>query len=152
MPGGQKGNLLRPIASGSSASSLPRNLAVCKTRGVRLTQCVSQEPGLRARGDEERTIRCVGLSLEREGPEDFLDAIELPVLEETAQQLDIRLARAGVCENRDVDGPDALQAYRLSMPQVRERDEPPRKSETRRGLGVRDGHREIVTQTSEVIE
>src|SRR5207245_10496066 len=122
-----------------------------KTTGVRLTQCVPQDPGRRARGDEERTIRCVGLSLDREGPEDFLHAIELPVLEETAQQLDIRLARAGVCDTRAVDGPDALQTHRLSMPQVRERDEHPRKSENRRSLGVRDGHRAIVTQTSEVI-
>src|SRR3989442_14025260 len=29
--GGQKGSLLNPIASGRSASSFPRNFAVCKT-------------------------------------------------------------------------------------------------------------------------
>src|SRR5207249_356772 len=68
-----------------------REVAAGKTRGVRLTQRVSQEPGFSARGDEERTIRCVGFSFERERPEDLLDAIELPVLEETTQQLDIRL-------------------------------------------------------------
>src|SRR5207249_1812127 len=69
-----------------------REVAAGKTRGVRLTQRVSQEPGFSARGDEERTIRCVGLSFKCERPEDLLDAIELPVLEETAQQLDIRLS------------------------------------------------------------
>src|SRR5947209_6817580 len=129
-----------------------REVAAGKTRGVRLTQRVSQEPGFSARGDEERTILCVGFSFERERPEDLLDAIELPVLEETTQQLNIRLSRATVRERRDVERADALQTHRLDMPQVRERDEPTRRAEIRRGLGVRDGHCEIVTETSEVIE
>src|SRR5207245_10053876 len=78
--------------------------------------------------------------------------IDLPVLEETAQQVDIGLSRAAVRERRDVDGTDALQTHRLNMPQVHERDEPPWKAETGRGLGVRNGHGEVVTQTSQVIE
>src|SRR5713226_450392 len=129
-----------------------REIATRQTRGVDLAQGVTQEAGLGARGDEERTVCRIGLAFERERPEDLLDSIELPVLEETSEKVDVGLAAAGVRENRDIDGADTLQADGLHVSQVRERYEALRKTEARCGLGVGDGHREIVTETSQIIE
>src|SRR5256712_13048240 len=113
---------------------------------------MTEEARIRARGDEERAVRGLGVALERKRPEDLLDPLELPVLEEPAQKLDVGLSGAWAGETRDVDGWDALQADCLHVSKIRERNEPARKSEGRCGLAVRNGRREIVTQTSQVIE
>src|SRR5207249_6638504 len=105
-----------------------------------------------ARRNEERPVCRVGVGLERERSEDLLDPLELPVLEEPAQQLDVGLPGPRALETRDVDGRDPLQTHGLGISEIRERNEPAWNAEGRCDIAVRNGRREIVTQASQVIQ
>src|SRR2546422_8530569 len=72
-------------------------------RRVHLGQGVAEEARLRARRNEQRPVRLIRSSFEREGLEDRLDAIELPVLEERGQGGCVGLAAGRWHEGRNLD-------------------------------------------------
>src|SRR3989440_3054007 len=121
-------------------------------RRVHLGQGVAEEARLRARCNEQRPVRLIRSSFEREGLEDRLDAIELPFLEERGQGGCVGLAAGWRREGRNLDWRDSLQGHGLHISEVRERHEAARKTEDQRDVRITDREREVVTESSEVVQ
>src|SRR5256712_9555519 len=119
-------------------------------RRVHLGQGVAEEARLRARCNEQRPVRLIRSSFEREGLEDRLDAIELPFLEERGQGGCVGLAAGWRREGRNLDWRDSLQGHGLHISEVRERHEAARKTEDRRGVRITDPKGAEVTAESRV--
>src|SRR5256714_11814351 len=102
-------------------------------RRVHLGQGVAEEARLRARCNEQRPVRLIRSSFEREGLEDRLDAIELPFLEERGQGGCVGLAAGWRREGRNLDWRGSLQRHRLHISEGRGRHEGAPETEGRSG-------------------
>src|SRR3989475_713287 len=98
-------------------------------RRVHLGQSVAEEARLRARRNEQRPVRLIRSSFEREGLEDRLDAIELPVLEERGQGGCVGLAAGRWHEGRNLDRRGSPPGHGTQNADGSERDEAVRETE-----------------------
>src|SRR2546429_1793337 len=94
-----------PEASREGPVQLPRQPRVFRRReesaresgGVHLRQGVAKESGVGARGDEQGTVRLVGLAFGRERLKDRLHSVKLPIVPECCEWLPLpfRTSRPG---------------------------------------------------------
>ena len=129
-----------------------RQVATCDAGRVGLAQRVAEEAGIRTRRDQQRTIRLVRHAFERKGTEDRLDAIEVPILEQPPEERHVGLPVSRIQEFGDLHGPNPLEAHSLHVTEVRKRDEAARQAQSRRGLRIAHGHREVMPESTQVVE
>src|SRR2546428_12023712 len=105
-------------------------------RRVHLGQGVAEEARLRARCNEQRPVRLIRSSFEREGLEDRLDAIELPFLEERGQGGCVGLAAGWRREGRNLDWRGAPQGPGRPQSPGATRHRAPRETTGRRAVPI----------------
>src|SRR2546430_7038718 len=111
-------------------------------RRVHLGQGVAEEARLRARCNEQRPVRLIRSSFEREGLEDRLDAIELPFLEERGQGGCVGLAADWRRSGRNPHWPGSPPRPRLHISQVCGRHEGARENKDARDVRISPPKRE----------
>src|SRR5437016_5201561 len=98
-----------PEAGREGPVQLPRQPRVFRRReesaresgGVHLRQRVAKESGVGARGDEQGTVRLVGLAFGRERLKDRLDSVKLPFVQECGECLPVRFGTSRPVKGRN---------------------------------------------------
>src|SRR5881396_1141555 len=123
-----------------------------EARRVHFGQRVAEEPRLRARRDEQRPVRFIGPPFEGERLQDWLDAIELPFLEERGQCVRVRVPAVRWSEGRNLGRRDSLETHGLHISEVRQGHEAAWETEDRSDVRVAHRKREVVAEAPEVVE